>query len=376
MVEIRIMQYQFQLEQGVCVLSIRGSLNVYEVGRLWKQLERELERFGAKSLLLDLSKLDYMDGGGVSFLHFCERRMKEAQGSFSVRGLKPAHKRLMELYGPASASAKRREEYIFSNIPDRIGRLTYGFLESLWLQIAFIGEIVWEMMQLLKNPRRLRFQDMLHTMDAVGVRGVGIVSLIGFLLGLILAFQSAIPMRQFGVEIFVANLVGLSLIRELGPLITCVILAGRSGSSFAAEIGTMKINEELSALKTMGLSPVRFLVVPKMIGMLLVTPFLTIFFNFMGILGGSVVLLSMGYPMVAYLNQVSSSVDLSDAAGGLFKAVVFAILVAGVGSYQGIFTGTGAQAVGTSATRAVVHGIILIAVTDGAFAVLFFVLGI
>ena len=187
-------------------------------------------------------------------------------------------------------------------------------------------------------------------------------------MGLIMAFQAAIPLRQFGAELFVANLIGLSMLRELGPLMTAIILAGRSGSAFAAELGTMKVREEIDALKTMGLDPVRFLVVSRVVAAVFMTPLLTIFADLLGLIGGSVVMLSLGFPLITYFHQVQYAVTYGSLVGGLVKAFVFGILVAGIGCLRGLQTQTGATAVGESTTRAVVSGIILITITDGIFS--------
>ena len=191
-----------------------------------------------------------------------------------------------------------------------------------------------------------------------------------------MAFQSAIPMRQFGADIYVANLIGLSMVRELGPLLTAIILAGRSGSAFAAELGTMKVSEELDALKTMGLEPVRFLVVPRVIAAVTMTPLLAIWTGLFGLIGGAVVMLSLGFPLVTFVNQVQSAVSTGDLLGGIGKAFVFGIVVAAVGCLRGLQTKSGASAVGESTTRAVVSGLVLITVVDGVFAVVFYALGI
>lgn len=357
-------------------ITVPESLDVHSVASIWSELEEIIKSDSYRVLIIELAHLKYFDGAGVSCLLHCEDMVLKAGKKIELIGLKSEYKKLMTIYGDLDGEDFIKEEELYTNIPLYLGQATYGLLEKFYMQIAFIGEILYEFLLFLINPFRLRWKDCFKIMELVGANAVFIIGLIGFLLGLILAFQAAIPMRQFGVEIFVANLVGLSLVRELGPLITCVILAGRSGSAYAAEIGTMKVNEELDALTTMGLSPIKFLVLPRMIAMFFVTPFLSIYFIFAGLIGGSVVLLSMGYPLVAYTNQVIKAVGIGDALGGIMKAMVFAIIVAAVGCYQGIITGSGAQAVGISTTKAVVIGIIMIAITDGAFAVLFYVLGI
>jgi len=210
----------------------------------------------------------------------------------------------------------------------------------------------------------------------VGADGLPIVALISFLLGLILAFQSAVPMRRFGAEIFVADLIGLAMVRELGPLMTAILLAGRTGAAFAAEIGTMTVNQEVDALTTMGLDPVRFLVTPRIIAALLMTPLLTLFAMLVGMLGGALTMQSFAVPLVTFLKEVDSAVTPTDFMAGFVKTFVFAILIAGVGCLRGLQTAAGASAVGDSATRAVVSGIILLVVVDGIFAVVYFILDI
>jgi len=195
-------------------------------------------------------------------------------------------------------------------------------------------------------------------------------------MGMILAFQSAVPMKRFGAEIFVADLIGLAMLRELGPLLTAILLAGRSGAAFAAEIGTMRVNQEVDALTTMGLDPVRFLVTPRIIAALLMTPLLTVFAGLVGMIGGAVTMTSFSIPFVTFVKEVDGAVNLDDFLAGFVKSFVFAVLVAGIGCLRGLQTRAGASAVGDSATRAVVSGIILLVVVDGVFALIYFLLDI
>ncbi|NQU44937.1 ABC transporter permease, partial [bacterium] len=256
------------------------------------------------------------------------------------------------------------------------GRAALDLFYECFRLIAFVGELSAALFHALLHPRRIRWGDTLRLTELAGVNGLPIVALIGFLVGLIISFQSAIPLRQFGADIFVADMIALGMLRELGPLMTAIILAGRTGSAFAAELGTMRVNEEIDALTTMGLRPVRFLVVPRVLAAVVVTPMLTLFADFMGLVGGAVVLLSLGYPFVAYYQHAVAAVGYGDLLGGLAKSFVFGILVAGVGCLRGLQTRTGASAVGDSTTRAVVSGIVLIAVADGIFAVIFYYLDI
>jgi len=208
------------------------------------------------------------------------------------------------------------------------------------------------------------------------VDALPIVGLIAFLMGVILAFQSAVPLKRFGAEIFVADLIGLSILRELGPLMTAILLAGRSGAAFAAEIGTMRVNQEVDALTTMGLDPVRFLVTTRVLAAVMMTPLLTLFANLIGLAGGALTMQTFSIPFVTFVKQVEAIVDISDFMAGFVKSFIFALLIAGIGCLRGLQASAGASAVGDAATRAVVAGIVLLVVVDGVFAVIFYVLDV
>jgi phospholipid/cholesterol/gamma-HCH transport system permease protein len=259
---------------------------------------------------------------------------------------------------------------------NEIGEKTIDALNEAIALISFVGELFVATLVAFTHPRKIRWKDAFWVAETAGANALPLVTLISFLVGLIMAFQAAIPMRMFGAEIFVANLIALSMMRELGPLMTAIVIGGRSGSAFAAELGTMRINEEIDALTTMGLDPVRFLVVTRVIATVLMTPLLTIYANVMGIMGGAAVLVSFGFTLNTYVNQVMASVTYIDFLGGIFKAFVFGLLIAAVGCLRGLQTKTGPSAVGESTTSAVVSSIILIVVVDGIFSVVYFYLGI
>jgi len=242
--------------------------------------------------------------------------------------------------------------------------------------IAFLGEAVVAFASLPRRRRMLRLADVMRYADQAGVRAVPLILLMGYLIGLILAFQSAIPMRQFGADIYVANLVAISLLRELGPLLAAVILSGRTGSAFAAEIGTMKVNEEVDALVTMGLDPMTMLVLPRLLAVMLVMPAMTIVLDLAGLAGMTTVMMAFGFPPEAIAIQVKTAATVQDLMGGLFKGVCFGMAVAAVGCRAGLSTGVGPRAVGQSATAAVVGGIVATIILDGTFAVLFYRLGL
>jgi phospholipid/cholesterol/gamma-HCH transport system permease protein len=362
-------------EAGRTVLSITGHLDSQTTSEVWRQAMSLAEAESGRALVVDASGLEYCDGAGIGLLIALREQQRSARGEFTLRGLREEFRQLLELVEPSegdeAGEAPRREGFI-----EGLGRATLQVFSDMRQLVVFVGELTLALLYGVRNPRNVRFKDVIFIAERAGIGATPIIALVGFLLGLILAFQSAIPMRRFGAEIFVADLLGISMLRELGPLMAAILLTARSGSAFAAELGTMKVNEEIDALTTMGLAPVRFLIVPRVIAAVAVVPILTMLMNFFGLVGGALVMLSLDFPLVTYVNRVTDATGLTDFFGGLFKAFVFGIIVAGVGCLRGLQTKTGAGAVGESTTSAVVSGIILIAVVDGLFAVIFYIVGI
>lgn len=357
-------------------LRLAGRLDAYSIAGVWWQARAEVQRMRDRRIVIDATAVDYCDGGGVAMLVDLLRQERPPTAPVVVRGLKREFQTLLDQFDPASLRAPAGAPPERLRSVEEIGRAALIVERDIVTQIAFIGETSSAIWYAIRNPHRVRWKDVWYTCEQVGVNALPIVALISFLLGLIIAFQSAVPMRQYGAELFVADLVGLSILRELGPLMTAILLAGRSGAAFAAEIGTMKVNEELNALTTMGLDPVRFLVVTRILAALLTVPLLTLFADVIGIFGGAVTMVSFNIPILAYLREIDTLVDVKDLWAGLAKAPAFAILIAGIGCLRGLQTQSGASAVGISATRAVVSGIILLVVVDGIYAFIYYLLDI
>jgi phospholipid/cholesterol/gamma-HCH transport system permease protein len=304
------------------------------------------------------------------------QRQERAGGRLEIRGLRGDFAEMLEAWGSLDPALMRSHPPPAINFIERAGESAVGAWKQLHALVSYVGELAVAFLTTLGHPRMLRWKDTFLIAQTVGVNALPIVSLIGFLMGLIMAFQAVIPLGQFGAQIYVASLIGLSVIRELGPLMTAIVVAGRSGSAFAAEIGTMKVREEIDALITMGLDPVRFLVVPRVLATLVMTPLLTIYANLIGLIGGGVVLLSLGYSAAAFIDYVQWAVNYESLLGGLTKALAFGILIAAIGCFRGLETRTGARAVGDSTTSAVVSGIVLIVIADGIFSVVYYYLGV
>lgn len=253
-----------------------------------------------------------------------------------------------------------------AELGERAGRSWHSLLD----EVTFLGETFAVTGASLLRPASIRWGDVLSTMRRAGADGFPIVALISFLMGLIIAFMSSLQLRQFGADIYVADLVAIAIVRELAPIMTAILVAGRSGSAFAAEIGTMRVNEEVDALAVMGFDPMRFLVVPKVLAMVVVVPLLTAYADLFGILGGmSVGVLGLDLTASTWLRETQKVLSTFAVATSLGKTVVFALLVSAVGCQRGFRVRGGADAVGEAATSSVVTSIFLIVVTDSLFAV-------
>lgn len=361
---------------GVFKMVIAGRLDASGTGRIWRQATAMIPRAAASRVVLDGSDIEYCDGSGIALLVQLRHQQQRAGGTFEIRGLRPEFQELLQESDLGDLKQLESQRRPKTNLAEDVGRLVVGFWEDTRSLISFVGELVSALGTAVMHPKSVRWRDVVRVAETAGVNALPIIVLVSFLMGVIMAFQGAISLRRFGADIFVANLVGLAMLRELGPLMTAIILAGRSGSAFAAELGTMKVREEIDALKTMGLDPVRFLVVTRVTAAVVMTPLLTVFADLLGLIGGAVVMRSFGIPLITFYHQVQYQVTYGSFVGGLVKSFVFGILVAGIGCLRGLQTTTGASAVGESTTRAVVSGIILIVVTDGIFSVVYYYLNV
>jgi phospholipid/cholesterol/gamma-HCH transport system permease protein len=360
---------------GSMKLTFVGRLDSSTTGNVWRQATAAVSGSKAEYVVVDANGVEYCDGAGIALLVHLRHLQDKAAGNLRIDGLRPEFANLLT-DGDPSLPGDATSAPLHRGLAEEIGEATVDVWRDIQILVSFVGELCAGLGYAAIHPRSVRWRDALRVAEAAGVNALPIVALVSFLMGLIMAFQAAIPLRQFGAQLFIANLIALSILRELGPLMTAIILAGRSGSAFAAELGTMKVREEIDALKTMGLDPVRFLVVTRVVAAVFMTPLLTIFADLVGLMGGSVVMLSLGFPLITFLNQVQYAVTYGSLVGGLVKSFVFGILVAGIGCLRGLQTKSGATSVGESTTSAVVSGIILIAITDGIFSVVYYYLGV
>ncbi|MCX8072882.1 MAG: MlaE family lipid ABC transporter permease subunit [Candidatus Binatia bacterium] len=355
---------------GVIRMRIAQRMDMACAPSLLAAARNAVERFNGL-VELDLSQVPYFDSAGGAVVLALRHELRARGGDLKIVASTPAINGLLGLIDEGAIFAEPPREPPKS-FAVKVGEGALKVLADAYELISFTGELVLGLSEAVRHPRKVRWRETWLYMERTGVDGVPIVVLISFLMGLITAFQAAIQLTQFGADIFVANLVGLSITRELGPLMTAIIAAGRSGAAFAAEIGTMKVSDEVDALTTMGLDRTRFLVTPKVVALVLMLPCLTIVADLVGILGGLVVAVGgMDLPAQVYFRQLRTAVTAWDVISGLIKTVAFAVLIAGIGCLRGFQASTGAESVGRITTSAIVAAIFLIIFADAVFTVIF-----
>ncbi len=332
---------------------------------------------GTCRVVFDCQELQAWDSSLLTFLLRLVR--KGEAGGFAVEqeGLPEGVQKLLQLASAVPEKKAGRAEDVREPLLSRVGNEVLLVLGEGANMLAFLGESVQAAGRLVRGKARFRRSDLILLLQECGVKALPIVSLISVLVGLILAFVGSVQLKTFGAQIYIADMVGIAMAREMGAMMTAIIMAGRTGAAFAAQLGTMEVNEEIDALKTLGFSPMEFLVLPRMLALILMMPLLCLYADLMGILGGAVVGIGMfDLTPTQYLLQTSGALGLNDFAIGLVKSSFFGILVAFSGCLRGIQCGRSASAVGSAATSAVVMAIVLIVLFDGLFAVLTEILSI
>ena len=359
-------------DKGATTLHFKGRMDAGTAPAMINGVKSLLTKNPPVDLTIDLAQVTYLDDFGALVLVEIKNLLPAGNGRLKLTHAGEKVKDVLTilnidaLAAPVSHTKKRSP-----NLFTRLGSAVFRQASDLKFALAFIGAVCFAFFHVLLHPRSLRADDTLDSMEKTGVDALPIVGLISFLLGLIMAFMSSVQLRQFGANIYVASLVSLAMVRELGPIMTAIIVAGRSGSAFAAEIGTMKISEEVDALFTMGFDPVRFLVVPKIVATIITVPFLTLFSDLCAIVGGLVVgVFMLDLTANAYISQTINTLSLFDVFWGLMKSGIFALLITIVGCLRGFQVRGGAASVGQATTSAVVTGIFLIILSDSILAVI------
>jgi len=340
--------------------------------RAISQLEHRLENLSwpdRGDMTIDASAVSAMDTSGAWLLHRTVRALKQSGHSVQLRGLRPEFEALLQLIASREVAVAFEARL---GLLARIGRRAWRSLINAFGMLAFLGENAVALMHAVARPDRVRWRAIGYNLQVSGFEALPITGLLSFLMGIVIAYQGAEQLRQFGANVYVADLVGLSMVRELSPMLTAIIVAGRSGSAYTAQIGTMKVTEEIDALRTIGVGPLELLVLPKMLALVVALPLLTLYTDVMGVLGGMIMARAqLDVSFGAFFDRLDEAISLSSFLIGIGKAPVFAVIIALVGCFQGFQVGGSADSVGRQTTLSVVQSVFLVIVTDALFSIAF-----
>ncbi len=362
---------------------MNGEWTVHHAEAINRQLREMIGQIGKAGrgarVVFNLANLQSLDTAGAWLLVRGAQEWRDAGADVSLRDLDPKMRDLLQRVVEAAPAGKPPVPP-HRTLLDWIAQIGAA-IEGIWIQsldlLAFFGALSIVFLRALVQPRRLRMNSIISNVEQTGLNAMPIVGLISFLVGVVLAYQGADQLSRFGAQVFTVNMVGISVLREMGILLTSIVVAGRSGSAFTAQIGTMKVNEEVDALETMGLDPIEVLVLPRVLALVIALPLLAFFADIMGLLGGGlmcVVLIDMSFQQ--YLHLLQQAITLSEFWVGIIKAPVFAILISLIGCFEGLRVTGSAESVGQLTTRSVVEGIFLVIVFDAFFSILFSMLGV
>lgn len=369
-------------EENQFVLAASGRWDIVSAERLGPMLRDRMPGRKGAPVCLDLSGLTALDTAGALLLDRLIKRLRGQGHVVAVVGARPDLCALLKDVQRAASGAEAKNPAPAERRPafplaDRVGRATINIWQDILSMLNFLGLVTVTAARLLRTPGRIRLKPLFFHLEQVGLNALPIVGLLSFLIGIVLAYQGADQLRRFGAEIYVVNLLGIGVLREIGILMTSIIVAGRSGSAFTAQIGTMKVNQEVDAMRTLGLDPVEMLVLPRMLALLIALPLIGFFANMVALAGGAVMAYAyLDINFVQFARQLQIAVSTTTLFVGLIKAPVFAVVIALVGCYEGLRVSGSAESVGLLTTRSVVVSIFLVIVLDAIFSILFSYIGI
>ena len=369
----------FKVDQGV--FKAGGAWTIAESARLDQEL-RGLDTGSGDTIAMDASGIERLDSTGAWLLLRTRRALEAAGRTVSALDVPERYTTLLENLDqddkaqPKPKRAPRMSAWRYRLY--RIGKATVEAGRQGWGILGYLGRVTVETGEMIAAPRKnLRFAAMMFQVEETGISALPIVGLLAFLIGVVLAYQGADQLQRFGAQLFTINLLGVGVLRELGGLITAIIVAGRSGSAFTAHLGSMRVNEEIDAMQTMGLNTVDTLVLPRVIGLVIALPLLTFYADIMAMIGGAAMCyFDLGITIPVFMRQLNEAISVNTLIVGLIKAPVFAFVISLVGCYEGFQVERNAASVGLLTTRSVVESIFLVIVLDAAFSVMFSVLGI
>ena len=369
---------EMRIENAALVLSLSGNWLFKTARPAFSKVSEFYKTNGASltSLRIEDSGIENWDTALLIFVRRCREYSKENDLKCLLESLPEGVQKMVDLSFAVPESEEMSTKQRFG-LSENVGRSTLIIYESQLRYFDFIGRFCMDMVAFFVGRSQLRKRDFLELLQSTGPQALGIVSLLSFLMGLIVAFVGVIQLQKFGADIYVADLVGIAMTRELAAVMLGVIMAGRTGAAFAAQIGSMRVNEEVDALACFGISPMQFLVLPRIFVLVLMMPLLCVCADFVSIIGGMTVALSISnVTSLQFINQIGEAVSLNDFFSGIFKSIVFGLIIGIAGCYRGLNSGKDASAVGIAATSAVVTAITWIVIADAVFAISFQILGI
>ncbi|MFX0546612.1 MlaE family lipid ABC transporter permease subunit [Roseovarius sp. S1116L3] len=357
------------LENGQLILS----------GRLLIDTVATLERGGQGAEAIDIAQVSHMDTAGAWYIVDAQRRLAGGKAEVPILGADEPQEQLIEVVRrnmpPEDTGGAKR-----ISLADRVeslGRKTAASAQIAVELTSFLGQVIAALGAMVIHPRRLRLTSLVHHMQEVGWNAIPIVALMSFLIGVVLAFQGSVQLRQFGAEVFVVDLIAISVLRELGILLTSIIVAGRSGSAYTAAIGSMKMREEVDAMRTLGLDPIDILVVPRVLALILMLPVLGLISDLAGLVGGAMMSwIELGVSPAVFQARLVSNTDVWHFLVGMIKAPFFAMIIGIIGCYEGLKVGGNAESLGRLTSTSVVLSIFMVIVADAVFSVVFALIGI
>jgi len=359
------------------LLKLSGAWRLQQKCPAFSDIEPSLRDSSLALIEFDSQALSAWDTGLLTFLSQLIRFAQLENIRIDQSGLPDGVRRLLALAAEVPAIETTAHKQKADDLLTQIGAHTLVLLRGLPASLAFLGEIILSLKRWVQGKAQYRRSDLFLIIEEVGPQGLGIVALISFLVGLIVAYMGAVQLLQFGAQIYIADIVAIGMVREMGALMTGIIIAGRTGAAFAAQLGTMQVNEEIDALKTLGISPMDFLVLPRMLALIAMMPMLTLYSGLVGVVAGFVVAtLVFNIGVFEYYHQTLRALDLRHFGVGIFKGTIYGTLVAYAGCLRGMQSGRSAQAVGEATTSAVVTSILLIVIAASALTIVFYKLGI
>jgi len=367
---------EIALDPNKLSLSFFGEFTIYKVNTYQKKIN-SINLKSMKSVTIDLTQLKFLDSAGSIFLYNFQKRLTEKNITIS---LQTEDKDILDILNLVKKQKQKnidiekiQDRSVFSMIGESVYNNYIGFLSFM----SFMGELFASKFHYFSSLRNIRYKEIFFEINESGVKAFGIIALTSFLIGLVVSYQSAYQLKLYGANIFIVDMVGISMLRELAPLITAIVIAGRSGSAFTAQIGAMKITQELDAMKTMGFDPYMFLVIPRIIALMISIPILIFIADIMGVLGGVLVsYLDLGISTTLFIDRFTEVVAAKHFFIGLIKGPFFAFLIASIGIYRGLMVKDDTQSIGFNTTKCVVVSIFAVIICDALFSIAFTHLGI